>query len=141
MKRILIILILLTSCGYQPLYSNKDSKGITFREIDLVGDLKINRKLISSLNIEKKAEQYRFEKIVFTSSKQIIETSKNSKGQVDSYKMDLNVVVVIENPDKKVKEKSYEYFSSRFVQIAQANLSFSAIMKKFILMLELFPSY
>ena len=35
-KIFLIFIILLSSCGYQPLYSNKNAKEFTFKEIEFV---------------------------------------------------------------------------------------------------------
>ena len=74
----LILIFLLSSCGYQPLYSNKNSNKSTFKEIEIRGDKIINRSLISSTFIKKDKQNFRYEKIIIESSK-IIETSKNSK--------------------------------------------------------------
>ena len=49
----LILIFLLSSCGYQPLYSNKNSNKSTFKEIEIRGDKIINRSLISSTFIKK----------------------------------------------------------------------------------------
>lgn len=107
MKKIFILIIFfLSSCGYQPLYTNKNSKDFIFAEITLVGDLKINKKIISSLNIKKNTENYKFEKIILTNKKEIIETSKNSKGQVDSYKMNLTIGLIIEDKNNVLTEKT-----------------------------------
>ena len=80
----LILIFLLSSCGYQPLYSNKNSNKSTFKEIEIRGDKIINRSLISSTFIKKDKQNFRYEKIIIESSKKIIETSKNSKGQPES---------------------------------------------------------
>mgnify|MGYP001263189999 FL=1 len=111
MKKILVILIFLTSCGYQPLYSNKKFADFTFKDIELIGDIKINRQIVTTLNIEKNSENFQFNKIVLKNNKQIIETSKNSKGQADSYKMILSVNLIIENKENILKEK---FFSETF---------------------------
>ena len=52
MKKILIIFFFLASCGYQPLYIQKEE--IFFKKINLIGDKKINRKIISNSTIKKK---------------------------------------------------------------------------------------
>ena len=111
MKKFLVVLIFLTSCGYQPLYSNKKSANFTFKDIELIGDIKINRQIVTTLNIEKKSENFQFNKIVLKNNKQIIETSKNSKGQADSYKMILSVNLIIENKENILNEK---FFSETF---------------------------
>ena len=50
MKKILILFLFLSACGYQPLY-NANLINVEFNKIDLSGDIKINRKIISTLNI------------------------------------------------------------------------------------------
>ena len=38
----LILLFLLTSCGYQPLFTNKNANDFIFKEIEFKGDKEIN---------------------------------------------------------------------------------------------------
>ena len=47
-----LILIFLTNCGYQPIYSKKDSLKIYIKTISLEGDKKINRKIIFLANLK-----------------------------------------------------------------------------------------
>ena len=120
MKKIFVILFFLTSCGYQPLYSNKTFADFTFKDIELIGDIKINRQILTTLNIKKSSKNYQFIKIILDNNKQIIETSKNSKGQADSYKMVLNVNLTIESKNNILNEKffsetfSYKNLSNKF---------------------------
>lgn len=75
MKNFLLILIfLLTSCGYQPLYSNKNNKEFSFKEIEFLGDKNINRSLVSTI-IKKDSQNYLYEKIILKNEKTIIETA------------------------------------------------------------------
>ena len=107
MKRILIIFVFfLSSCGYQPLYLNNNIGDLKFKEMELTGSKKINRRIISLMNIEIDKEKSRYDKINIKSSKQILETSKNSKGQPQSFKMILNVTFSIKNKDEIMKEQS-----------------------------------
>ena len=51
MKKILIlILILLNSCGYQPLYIDKKNNKIKFNEISFEGNQNLGRELSSRLS-------------------------------------------------------------------------------------------
>ena len=50
-KLIILILFFLSSCGYQPLYSNKNSEIYTFSEMELLGNKEINRRIISTVSI------------------------------------------------------------------------------------------
>ncbi len=110
----LILIFLLSSCGYQPLYSNKNSNKSTFKEIEIRGDKIINRSLISSTFIKKDKQNFRYEKIIIESSKKIIETSKNSKGQPESFRMTINLKITVTDNDEIIKEKAFsEAFSYR----------------------------
>ena len=55
MKKNLIILFffLLTSCGYQPVYLNKNLKNFEFQEIVFNGEKDINEKIVNILKIKK----------------------------------------------------------------------------------------
>ena len=107
MKRILIIFVFfLSSCGYQPLYLNNNIGDLKFKEMELTGSKKINRRIISLMKIEIDKEKSRYDKINIKSSKQILETSRNSKGQPQSFKMILNVTFSIKNKDEIMKEQS-----------------------------------
>ena len=74
----LILIFFLTSCGYQPIYSNKNSKELSFKEIEFQGDKSINRTLISNF-IKEKSQNYLYERLFLKNEKTIIETAKNSK--------------------------------------------------------------
>ncbi len=109
MKNLILIYLLmfLSSCGYNPLYLNKDFKKFTFSEIELIGNKKINRKIISSLSLKKDEQTNIDNKISIDSNKEIIETSKNSEGQVTSYRMIIKVVIKIEEDDNTFKTKGF----------------------------------
>ena len=108
MKKFLIILFLFVSnCGYQPLYVDTSNKKLIFQEINLQGDKKINRKIISALNISKSSNDANFEELFLNSKKNTQVTSKNSKGEVISYKMTIEVNLVVKKKDEKERGKSF----------------------------------
>ena len=108
MKKILILLIfLLAQCGYQPLYSSKNQKDLTFKEINYLGNNNINRRIISAIGINQDKQGLSGEKITLESKKSIIETSKNSKGQTESFKMILEVKLEIKDNQNIKKEKIF----------------------------------
>ncbi len=113
MKKILLILLfLLSNCGYQPLYSNKNTNEFIFKEIEIRGDKNINRSLISSTFIKKDVQNYVYDKIILENNKSIVETSKDSKGVPESYRMTINLEITIINNEKIIKEKDFsETFS------------------------------
>ena len=110
-KFLSISLILMASCGYQPVY-NKVLLDYKFYEIDLQGDQTINNKIINTLKIKKSNEVEFFDTLSIKSSKNIQETSKNSKGQVETYRSIFNVEVSITRDNKIIKTQNFnENFS------------------------------
>jgi len=103
----LILLFLLTSCGYQPLFTNKNANDFIFKEIEFKGDKEINRRLISSTFIKKNQDEFTFEKIIFESKKKVTETSKDSKGRPESFRMTIDLVITIIDNGKIVKNKTF----------------------------------
>ena len=52
-KKIFLLIILFTySCGYQPIYLNKNLKNYEFSKIFLEGNKDINTKVINSISIK-----------------------------------------------------------------------------------------
>lgn len=113
MKKFFILIFFLTSsCGYQSLYSNKNLNTYSFNEIQLSGNKDINRRIISAASIKKNNKNYTFEKFSIKSEKNIIETSKDSKGQPESFKMILKLDISIIDNGKTLKERKFsEEFS------------------------------
>jgi len=107
MKIISIFLIIfLTSCGYNPIYLNKNLENFEYQEIILEGDKNINKKLISSLNIKKNNKNKN--KLFISSSYKINEVSKNSKGQIELYKSTLTVLInTKDSNDANIKSKNF----------------------------------
>ena len=108
MKKIIsIFLLFLTSCGYQPLYSGKNTGEFLFNKILLEGDRNINRRIISTLSFKEVQDNFDYDELVIISNKKIVETSKNSKGQVTSYRTEINVEFKIVNKNEIIKQKIF----------------------------------
>tara|TARA_B100001057_G_C22471598_1_gene802876 strand:- start:108 stop:545 length:438 start_codon:yes stop_codon:yes gene_type:complete len=105
MKKLLIIFFLISACGYQPLYIKKNE--IFFKEITLLGDKKINRKIISSTQIKKDENISTNNEIILESKIDIITTSRDSKGQPTTFKSLLNVNLIIKENGKNIKVKTF----------------------------------
>ncbi len=108
MKIIKIILIFTflfsSSCGYKPIYYKNDQLITKFNEIVLEGDDKINRQIISNLNLE---IDFSSRQTLSLKTNYIIEeTSKNSKGQVETYRSIINTVLTIKNERDIIETKN-----------------------------------
>tara|TARA_B100001564_G_C20270091_1_gene503382 strand:+ start:167 stop:622 length:456 start_codon:yes stop_codon:yes gene_type:complete len=108
MKKIFIILIyFLTSCGYQPMYVNNSYNEVSFKEIKLLGDKRINRQVMSALLI--KEDQYNdiLNNLTLNSEEIISETSKDAKGQVTTYRTTIILKYIVTNNNKIISEKIF----------------------------------
>lgn len=104
-KILILLLFILSNCGYQPLYSKKDNLKFTVKELELIGDSKINKRIINTLSIKVDSEEFRNNKIILENKKSIIETSKNKQGQPDSFKMIINFKLTIIDKTNNLTEK------------------------------------
>ena len=106
-KLLLILVIYITGCGYQPIYVNRNIDLLEFSKITLIGDNEINRKIINSLNIKENKTGILGEELVINTSFKIEETSKNSKGQVISYRSSANVNLEITKEKNVISNKTF----------------------------------
>ena len=105
MKKLLIILIfLIISCGYKPVYYKNDQLLKKFNEIILVGEVKINRQIIDNLNL--KIDLSSNQTITLRTNYKIEETSRNSKGQVETYRSIINTELTIKNNMEIIETKN-----------------------------------
>ena len=113
MKKIIIILFFfISSCGYQPIYVNKNSSDIIFNKVELIGDKEINRRILSFISIKEERNEKKFDDLFLKSKENIVETSKDSKGRVATLKTTVEIELTILNQNKIIREKIFnESFS------------------------------
>ena len=110
-KIILFSLFLLTSCGYQPLYKQVTS-GYEFFDLKFEGDQNLSMRILDNLNIVENNLDDTLNSLTIKSTLLINETSKDSKGQVQSYRSNLNIEVSIVKNQKVIQSQSFnESFS------------------------------
>ena len=108
MKKILLIFIfLLSQCGYQPIFVNKNLNNMEFYKITHNGDVEINRKILGSLSFKENKLKNTLNSLSINSSFEVIETSKNSKGQVESYKSKIFLNLIISNKKETITDKNF----------------------------------
>tara|TARA_B100000965_G_scaffold54356_1_gene40841 strand:+ start:2247 stop:2696 length:450 start_codon:yes stop_codon:yes gene_type:complete len=122
MRKILLFLsfLLFASCGYQPIFSSKNSNFL-LEEIIYEKSDKISSKISKQLNYLGTAENYsKVIKVKLNSKKKIEISSKDSKGDPLIYKMKINTDIEIysggEIINKKniIKDFSYKNTSNKF---------------------------
>ena len=123
MKKIFIVLLLiLTSCGYQPLYkTDQNIKSLNISEVIYSGDQKINDVIYQKLPIVLVKNDESLNKLSLESKKEIKITSKNSKGQALSYRTIIKVKILLLNSDGDILDQ----------KIVQKNFSYNADENKF----------
>jgi outer membrane lipopolysaccharide assembly protein LptE/RlpB len=110
-----LLLVFLSSCGYEALYSKKNQINYDFSisELNFNGDREINLKIKEKLNnytLNKKIKKFRL-KISSTSKKTII--TKNEAGDATKYKIEVIVdIEVLKNDSIKsnfIITESFDY--------------------------------
>ena len=119
---ILLLLLLLSSCGYEAIYSKKNSVNYDFTVSDLsfVGDKTVNLKIKEKLNnyVYGKKDKDFILRISSTSEKIIL--SKNTAGDATSFKnsISINVEVLMNNKFKSnfiiLESFNYNNISNKF---------------------------
>ena len=107
-KIIIIIFFFITSCGYQPIYVNKDSSELIFNKVELIGDKEINRRIVSFISIKEDKNDEKLNDLLLTSSENIIETSKDSKGRVTTFKTTVKIKLIILNENQTIAERLFD---------------------------------
>ena len=128
MKKILLIFIfLLSQCGFQPIFVNENINNMEFYKITHNGDAEINRKILGSLSFKENKLKNTLNSLSINSSFEVIETSKNSKGQIESYKSKIFLNIIISNKKRIitnknfVKEFSYNVKKNKFELVRYQN--------------------
>ena len=109
MKKIFILfLLIVTSCGYQPIYKmDQNIDALKIKEIKLTGDKNLGEKISKGLSLKIINNNKSSNKLEIDSQINITETSKNSKGQITSYRTTISTIVsIIDSNNNLVKKKS-----------------------------------
>ena len=115
-------MFLVTACGYQPLYKiNNDLNVLKISNVEFKGDMEIGNKVYSKLPFQAIKNDESLNELIIESYEEVIETSKNSKGQATSYRTKIIFEFVLKNKDgeiidrkKVVKDYSYNAEENKF---------------------------
>ena len=139
MKKILLTLILiLYGCGYQPIYINKNLNNLEFKEIILKGEKDLNRIIVDSLSLKENKSNILLNSIQITTDTLVEETSKNSKGQAQTYRTIITTELLITNNEEIIKNKifmedfSYNSRDNKFELVEYQDEVKDDILKKII---------
>ena len=121
-KIILLLLLLLSSCGYEAIYSKKNSSNYVFSVSDLsfVGDKTINLKIKERLNNYAQSKKDKDFILRISSTSEKITLAKNTAGDATSFKnsVSVNVEVLMNNKFKTnftiLESFNYNNISNKF---------------------------
>ena len=119
---ILLLLLLLSSCGYEAIYSKKNSVNYNFSvsELNFVGDRKVNLKIKEKLNNYAQAKKDKDFILRISSTLEKITLAKNTAGDATSFKnlVSINVEVLMNNKFKSnfiiLESFNYNNISNKF---------------------------
>jgi len=123
MKKIFILfLLIITSCGYQPIYKmDHNIDTLEIKEIKLTGNKTLSEKISRELSLKIIKNDKSLNKLDIDSQINVTETSKNSKGQVTSYRTTISSIIsIIDSNDNLVRKKnvskqfSYNVLANKF---------------------------
>ena len=119
---ILLLLLLLSSCGYEAIYSKKNSVNYNFSvsELNFVGDRTVNLKIKEKLNNYAQAKKEKDFILRISSTSEKITLAKNTAGDATSFKnsVSINVEVLMNNKFKSnfiiLESFNYNNISNKF---------------------------
>ena len=119
---ILLLLLLLSSCGYEAIYSKKNSVNYNFSvsELNFVGDRMVNLKIKEKLNNYAQAKKDKDFILRISSTSEKITLSKNTAGDATSFKnsVSINIEVLMNNKFKSnfiiLESFNYNNISNKF---------------------------
>lgn len=122
LKKITLLLLLsfLWSCGYEPIYVNKNNLTQKINIITLNGDQKINKMIMSSLGLKEDKNSTSGYALILKSSKKIDIISKDKTGNPSVYKSSIIVNFSITDNESIIKQKEFN-----------SNFTYNATQSKF----------
>jgi len=112
-KIFFIMLLLLSSCGFEPIYTNKNILNLEFKKISLSGENNINEMIIRNLNLKLNQENESLNEIKINSVYNVNETLKSSQGIAETLNSSITVnLSILDNKDlltNKTFSKNFSY--------------------------------
>ena len=117
----LFIFIFLLSCGYTPIYQTEEKLNIKFDTINFLGNKKIAREIVRSLEKYKENNSNNIFNLTINSNKKENIVAKDKKGNATSYKLVLAVDLILNN------NSNNKNFKKKFIK----DMSFNSKNNKF----------
>lgn len=126
---LLFIFIFILSCGYSPVFQNKQNLNFKLNEINYFGDKKLNRNIEKNIELFKGNKSKNIFDLDINTSKIINILTKDAKGNATSFKTIINVDINLTNKSNGkvinknfLKEKTYNSMDNKF-ELSQYRLT------------------
>ena len=104
--KILILLFFISGCGYNPIFSNKNSN-FSIYELTTSGNSKLNKIINGKLNKYKGSDNQKKISLTIETYLNKKVASRDSKGNPKTYRINLKSKVLIKDSDGNLKEKLF----------------------------------
>lgn len=102
----LILFFLISSCGFKPIYTSNNEK-LFFSNIEYNGEISLQKLLSQTLLKNENNQDTNLNKLIIDTQKQITPTSKNSKGQITTYRTTIETNLLIINLQEERQSKKF----------------------------------
>jgi len=107
---IFVILIIFTSCNYEPIYSNSKLKNIKYEFVEQKGDQQINKLIVNNLKRNQPKKNVETYKVKINTKFNKIILAKDKFGSPTDYKLLVTSNFIIDNNDQKLSLELSEEF-------------------------------
>jgi len=107
-KFIIIALLILPACDYEPININTTSEAKKFSNIELKGDIELAEKIKSAINVKEIKFNDALENLLIEVNYNKTSTSKDLKGQSSTFKSTIIVKLSIFKNDKIINVDNYK---------------------------------
>ena len=97
---------LISSCGFKPIYTSNNEK-LFFSNIEYNGEISLQKLLSETLLKNENNQDTNLNKLIIDTQKQITPTSKNSKGQITTYRTTIETNLLIINLQEERQSKKF----------------------------------
>ena len=97
---------LISSCGFKPIYTSNNEK-LFFSNIEYNGEISLQKLLSQTLLKNENNQDTNLNKLIIDTQKQITPTSKNSKGQITTYRTTIETNLLIINLQEERQSKKF----------------------------------
>mgnify|MGYP001199246537 CR=1 FL=1 len=103
---LIILLIFISACGYEPLNNNIQKSNIKISKKTFSGNNQINRKIFNQINLKEAKDELGYE-LKINSNKSINQVAKDKSGNVTKYKTTITIVIELIENEKTIKKRSF----------------------------------